>query len=55
MLVNEWVRELGLDLCMKSLPLLVEFCGLFSLLLDLGRDTSELVEDIGDIVVGGVL
>ena len=35
---------------MKRLPLLVKDCSLLSLLLDLGRDLSELVEDICDIV-----
>ena len=50
LLVSEGVRELGLDLCMKRLPLLVKDFGLLSLLLDLGSDISERVEDMGDIV-----
>ena len=41
LLVSEGVRELGLDLCMKKLPLLVKDFGLLSLLLDLGSDLSE--------------
>ena len=46
LLVSEGVRELGLDLGMKRLPMLIKNCGLLSLLLDLGRNLSELEEDI---------
>ena len=50
LLVSEGVRQLGLDLGMKRLPMLVKDCSLLSLLLDLGSDHSELVEDMCDIV-----
>ena len=44
--VSEGIRELGLDLCMKRLPMLIKNCGLLSLLLDLGSDLSEGEEDM---------